>query len=61
MARYMVVYACNGNAMAYFVDSYAQLSELIDKAFKDGTGRVRVYALNRDNVYEYLLTIREYR
>lgn len=61
MARYMAVYTWNGCMIAHFDDSYAHLSALIDEAFKDGIDHIQVYTLNRDNVYEHLLTIREHR
>ena len=61
MAEYMAVYTWNGTTMAHFDESYAHLSTLIDEAFHDGIETVQIYTLNRDNVYEHLLTIREHR
>ena len=61
MTKYMTVYTWNGITMAHFDNSYSKLIKVIDEAFNDGVETVQVYTINSDQVYEYLLTIRELR
>ena len=61
MARYMIVYAQNGNTMAQFNNSMNKLMNIQDSLFRFGVKYVQWYVLNSYNEYVCLSTTRASR
>ena len=61
MKRYKIEYMWNGYKMIHLDSTYVNISKLVDDLFQHDVESVQIYILNKDYVYEYLLTINNRR